>query len=98
MARERTRLAWIRTALAFAALGGAVLKTNVAAGLTVLAMAPLIWLTGRLSRNSAAGKSRPGQLALITLAVTAVALVVLAIVLLGHGKSLGFHPPLRRQR
>jgi uncharacterized membrane protein YidH (DUF202 family) len=94
MARERTRLAWTRTAISFAAVGAAVLKTNVAAGIAVLVMAPLIWQSGRMSGHDALGRARPRQLLLTTLAVTAVALVVLAVVLLDHGKSQGFHPPL----
>jgi uncharacterized membrane protein YidH (DUF202 family) len=98
LARERTRLAWRRTAIAFAAVGGAVLKENVAAGLSVLAMAPLIWEAGRLSRGSGAGKARPRQLLLIAAAVTTVAFVVLLLVLLGHGSPAGFRPPLHAQR
>lgn len=99
--RERTKLAWTRTAIAFAALGVAVLKTNVAAGLTVLALTPLVWHIGRLSHGAggaggtgAGGKSRPRQLLLISVAVAAVAVTVLVLVILGHGRSSGFHPPL----
>ncbi len=95
MARERTRLAWTRTAISFAAVGAVVLKTSVAAGLTVLALAPLIWQSGRMSGHDAAGRARPRQLLLTALAVTVVALVVLAVVLLGHGNSPGFRPPSR---
>jgi uncharacterized membrane protein YidH (DUF202 family) len=90
LARRRTQLAWVRTAIAFAAVGGAVLKTNIAAGATVLALAPVIALTGRFSRHSAPGQARPGHLLLTTAAVTTVALVVLVVVLLGHGNSPGF--------
>lgn len=91
LTRERTRLAWTRTAIAFAAVGGAVLKTNIAAGAIVLTLAPLIWLTGRVSRGGADGQAHPGELRLITLAIIAVALVVLVIALTGH--KPGFHPP-----
>jgi uncharacterized membrane protein YidH (DUF202 family) len=90
-ARERTRLAWTRTAIAFAAVGGAVLKTNVPAGIVVLALAPVVWLTGRVSRRADAGQSRPGELRLIAAAVIVVALVVLVIALTGH--KPGFHGP-----
>jgi uncharacterized membrane protein YidH (DUF202 family) len=94
LARERTRLAWMRTAIAVAAVGAATLKVNVPAGATVLAMAPLIWLTGRhLSRTAPRGEAQPRLLLLTALAVAAVALVVLAVVLLGHGSSPGFRPP-----
>jgi hypothetical protein len=90
LSRHRTQLAWARTAIAFAAVGGAVLKTNIAAGATVLALAPVIALTGRFSKHSPPGRARPGHLLLTTAAVTTVALVVLIVVLLGHGKSPGF--------
>ena len=39
LARERTRLAWTRTAIAFAAVGAALLKSHLVAGLTVLGLA-----------------------------------------------------------
>ena len=94
MARERTRLAWTRTAISFAAVGAVVLKTSVAAGLTVLVMVPLIWQAGRMSGREALGRARPRQLLLTALAVTVVAIVVLVVVLV-HGTSPGFHPPVR---
>jgi uncharacterized membrane protein YidH (DUF202 family) len=92
LARYRTQLAWVRTAIAFAAVGGVALKTNIAAGATVLALAPVIALTGRFSKHSVPGRARPGHLLLTTAAVTTVALVVLAVMLLGHGGSPGFRP------
>jgi uncharacterized membrane protein YidH (DUF202 family) len=97
MARQRTRLAWVRTTIAFAALGGAVLKTNIPAGITVLAMTPLVILTGQLSKHSAPGRARPGYLLATAVAITAVAVGVLILVLLGHGRSLGYHPPTHVQ-
>jgi uncharacterized membrane protein YidH (DUF202 family) len=95
MARDRTRLAWTRTAISFAAVGAAVLKTNMAAGLTVLFMTPLIWQAGRVPGHDEMGRARPRQILLTALVVTAVALVVLAVVLLDHGRSPGFHPPVQ---
>jgi len=92
LARERTRLAWLRTAISFAAVGLAVLKINVPAGVAVLALVPLIWQSGRTSGHDDAGRARPRRLLLAAAAVTAVALVALVIVL-AHGSSPGFHPP-----
>jgi uncharacterized membrane protein YidH (DUF202 family) len=97
LARQRTRLAWIRTTIAFAALGGAVLKTNIPAGIAVLAMTPLVALTGHMSRDSASGRARPGHLLVTAAAITAVAVGVLILVLLDHGRSLGYHPPAHVQ-
>jgi uncharacterized membrane protein YidH (DUF202 family) len=89
LASERTELAWTRTAISFAALGGAVLKVSPAAGVAVLAAAGLVWQAGRMARR----RVRPGarahrrMLLMITIAVTAVSLVALAVTLLAAGKS-----------
>ena len=73
LARERTALAWTRTAISFAAVGGVVLKREVLAGLILLAMAPAIYLVGRLAYG------RPGKLKLVTATIVAVALVALVV-------------------
>ena len=49
MARERTRLAWARTAIAFAAVGAVVVRKDVIDGLIVLAGAPLMWAIGHFA-------------------------------------------------
>lgn len=83
LARERTSLAWTRTAISFAALGGALLKTTPTAGVLVLGLSALIWSAGRMP--GCPGRSEPpgryGPL-LITLAVTAVSLIALTVTLL----------------
>ena len=73
LAQERTTLAWIRTALSFAAVGGVVLKRDVAPGLILLIVAPAIYLLGRLAY------SRPEKLKLVTATIVAVALVALVV-------------------
>jgi len=73
LARERTSLAWTRTALSFAALGGVLLKKDVLAGLAVMATVPVIWAAGRLANR------HPGRLRLVTATIVAVALVALAV-------------------
>jgi len=75
LARERTSLAWTRTAISFAAVGGVVLKKDVAPGLILLALAPVIWWLGRLAYN------RPGKFKVITVTIVGVALVALAVAL-----------------
>jgi uncharacterized membrane protein YidH (DUF202 family) len=76
LARERTSLAWTRTALSFAAVGGVMLKREVIPGLIVLAIAPAIWQLGRLPGIL------PGRLELIiTATVVAVAIVALVVTL-----------------
>jgi uncharacterized membrane protein YidH (DUF202 family) len=74
LARERTSLAWTRTALSFGAVGGVVLKREVVAGLILLALAPVIYVLGRLAY------SRPGKLKVVTGTIVAVALVALVVV------------------
>ena len=51
LARARTSLAWTRTALSFAAVGGVVLKKDVLVGLIILAAVPVIWQLGRLAQD-----------------------------------------------
>jgi uncharacterized membrane protein YidH (DUF202 family) len=75
LARERTSLAWTRTAISFAAVGGVMLKEDVVPGLIILAAALVIWQVGRLDYH------RPGRLKLVTATVVAVALVALVVAL-----------------
>ncbi|HUK73166.1 MAG TPA: DUF202 domain-containing protein [Streptosporangiaceae bacterium] len=81
LARERTELAWTRTAVSFAAVGGAIIKSNLGAGLIVVGLSPVIWWLGRLVRDRETLAHRPKRMLLITVGVTAVALVTLAVVL-----------------
>jgi uncharacterized membrane protein YidH (DUF202 family) len=89
LARERTSLAWTRTAISFAALGGAILKTTPAAGILVLSMSALVWGLGRIThrsgRSTATGRRRH---LLITVTVALVSAVALAMVPLGWGNPL----------
>jgi uncharacterized membrane protein YidH (DUF202 family) len=73
LARVRTSLAWTRTALSFVAVGGVVLREDVAAGLIIMAVAPVIWRLGRPAHYL------PGRLKLVTATIVAVALVALAV-------------------
>ena len=73
LARARTSLAWTRTALSFAAVGGVVLKKDVIVGLIILAAAPVIWRLGHLTHH------RPGRLKLVTATIVAIALVALVV-------------------
>ena len=81
LARERTALAWTRTAISVAALGGAILKTNPSAGVLVLAMSALVWGIGHPPRRE---HPRPGdgrRLLLVTITVTLVSFAALALTL-----------------
>jgi len=90
LARARTSLAWTRTALSFAAIGGIILKRELAAGFVVLGLSCLVWLVGRLVGRlavvpglSGQVRARPGPLLAISIAVTGVAIVALMLALLG---------------
>ena len=73
LARVRTSLAWTRTALSFAAVGGVTLKKDVVAGLLIMATAPVIWRVGRLAYH------HPVRLRLVTVAIVAVSAVALVV-------------------
>jgi uncharacterized membrane protein YidH (DUF202 family) len=93
LARERTSLAWTRTAISFAALGGVVLKENVITGLLVLAVAPIVWQLGRVSRSGAARTDLPTvgatRLFIIALSIVAVSLLCFLLAIFGKSAPLG---------
>jgi uncharacterized membrane protein YidH (DUF202 family) len=72
-ARARTSLAWTRTALSFAAVGGVVLKKDVIVGLIILVAVPVVWQLGRLAQN------HPNRLQLVTVTIVVISLVALAV-------------------
>jgi len=76
LARERTELAWRRTAISYAALGAALLKASPAVGALVLAASGLIWGAGRQARRR--------RLLLVTVAVTSVSIGALVLALLAR--------------
>lgn len=86
LARERTSLAWTRTAISFGALGGVVLKENVITGLIILAIAPLVWELGRISGGSSSRASMPfaTRIRLITVSIVGVSVLCLVVALLGR--------------
>jgi uncharacterized membrane protein YidH (DUF202 family) len=81
LAKERTSLAWTRTAISFAALGGVVLKVSVVPGLIIVLMAPLVWRLGNLRTHS------PARLILITASIVFVSILSLLVALISHGAS-----------
>lgn len=93
LVRERTDLAWTRTAISFAALGAAMLRTS-AAGAVVIASGVAVWSLGQLSaretqpgiRRRWFGRRRTVQL--ITTATTLVAAAALVMALLARGSGL----------
>jgi uncharacterized membrane protein YidH (DUF202 family) len=84
-AAERTRLAWERTAIAFGAVGLAMLRGEPVAGLIVLAVTPVIWALGRYVSATAPPDARSRRLLVVAVAVTGVAVLAAVAALLGHG-------------
>jgi len=95
LARERTSLSWTRTAISFAALGGVVLKANVITGLIILALAPVVWNIGRLSRGGSPPRRLPAmggrRIRLITVLIVGVAVLCLIIAVLGPSVPGALH-------
>ena len=70
-----------------------MLKENVITGLIILALAPVVWQLGRVSRGSAARAGPPAvgatsktsatRLFFITVSIVAVSLICLAVAIFG---------------
>ena len=85
LAGERTELAWTRTAIAFAALGAALLRHHPVVGLAVLVLSAVVWRLGRLPGTAGAAEVRDRRLLLITVTTVGVSLVALVLSFLGQG-------------
>jgi uncharacterized membrane protein YidH (DUF202 family) len=87
---NRTSLAWTRTAVAFAAIGGVMLKVSPVAGGVVLALSVPIFLVTHRRRGTAGVASSRRWLQLVTGTVVVVALAALAVAIFGRSPdSLG---------
>ena len=87
LARERTMLAWVRTGIAFAAVGAVMLRKQPVVGLIVLAITPVIWVLGRVASQQIGPKPHARQLLLITVMVTLVAALAVVVALVGHAPA-----------
>jgi uncharacterized membrane protein YidH (DUF202 family) len=87
LARERTNQAWTRTAIAFAAVGVGALRPEPVVGVIVLVLAPVVWALGHFASQVMAPERLSRRLLLVTVTITAVALLALAAALFGHGPA-----------
>jgi len=84
--RERTELAWTRTAISFAAVGAVMLKYRPEAGIPVLVLSPLIWRLGRLPDRPGSARAHNRRLLLITVITTAIGVAALVFSFVGGGR------------
>jgi uncharacterized membrane protein YidH (DUF202 family) len=94
----RTMLAWTRTAIAFAAIGAAMLKVSPVGGVVVLALSAPVWAATRRAQKAAGGLATPAGLRLVTVAVVLVALAGIGVALFAPGPAsltdlIGHHGP-----
>jgi uncharacterized membrane protein YidH (DUF202 family) len=88
LARERTDLAWTRTAIAYAATGAAILKNHLIAGLVVLGLGVVTWGLRRVFPATITAENRPRRLLLVTITVTAVGVVALVVAFTARSSGL----------
>jgi uncharacterized membrane protein YidH (DUF202 family) len=88
LARERTNMAWTRTAIAFAATGAAILKNHLVAGLVVLALGVATWGLRLVFPPTIDDGSRPRRLLLVTITVSAVGVVALVVAFTTHSAGI----------
>jgi uncharacterized membrane protein YidH (DUF202 family) len=84
---NRTRLAWTRTALAFAAIGVAMLRASPVGGVAALLLSLPVWAVARRTGHSKDAQSSAAALRLITITVVLVAVAALTIALAGHSSA-----------
>jgi uncharacterized membrane protein YidH (DUF202 family) len=72
-------LAWTRTAIAFAAIGAAILRYHPAIGLPVVILSAVVWRLGRLPGTADVGGTRDRRLLLITVTITGISLASLVL-------------------
>jgi uncharacterized membrane protein YidH (DUF202 family) len=85
LARERTDLAWTRSAISFLALGFAILKIRPVVGIPLMTVSAVVWLIGRASPARDQPQSAARRMVLVTVAVCALALVSLVLAFVGRG-------------
>lgn len=84
LARERTKLAWTRSSVSFAALGVLILKTRPLIGAPLLILSAVIWSIGLTRRTPGRAEVAPRRVLFVTICVIVVGVVALALALAGH--------------
>jgi uncharacterized membrane protein YidH (DUF202 family) len=84
LARERTKLAWTRSSVSFAAIGVLILKTRPLIGAPLLILSAVIWSIGMTRRTPGLAGFAPKRVLFVTICVIVIAAVALTIALAGH--------------
>jgi hydrogenase-4 membrane subunit HyfE len=88
LARERTDLAWTRSAISFLALGIAILKIRPLVGIPLLMFSAVVWLIGRGSPAGYQPGAAARRMLLVTVAVCVLALISLVLAFVGRSPGL----------
>ena len=90
LARERTKLAWTRSSVSFAAIGVLILKTRPLIGAPLLVLSAVIWSIGLMKRTPGRAGVAPKRVLFVTICVVAIAAVALTVALAAHSPH-GLH-------
>jgi len=91
LARERTKLAWTRSSISFAAIGVLILKTRPLIGAPLLILSAVIWSIGLTQRTPGQAGVARKRVLFVMICVLVIAAVALTIALAGrspHGFRL----------
>lgn len=88
LARERTKLAWTRSSVSFAALGVLILKTRPLIGAPLLILSAVIWSIGLMRRTPGRAGVAPKRVLFVAICVMAVGAVALTLALTSQ-RSVG---------
>jgi len=82
LARERTKLAWTRSSVSFAAIGVLILKARPLIGAPVLLLSAAVWSIGLVRRTPSRAGVAPKRVLFVAICVLAVAIVALTLALI----------------
>ncbi len=87
LARERTKLAWTRSSISFAAIGIAILKDRPVVGAPLLISGIVIWAIGHTIQGPNTEAVARRRAMLVTTGIVVIAAAALTIVLLGNSSN-----------
>ena len=84
LARERTKLAWTRSSVSFAAVGILILKTRPLIGAPLLVLSAVIWSIGLTRRTPGRAGVAPKRVTFVMICVLVIAALALTLALTAH--------------